>query len=462
MSHNEKFLDRLYQAVENLHLDALLNTDLNLRVTTAVPVAAWVYNETQSSAEIHVNPRMDELLSDRELQVLMLHELIHYAGISSYYRLPNLDLQTTNCALDIAINASIMRGNWSDALASLNDKILLSGSACSRKMDEKQATMMLTHHKPPKEQMPDSIYKIWQYLWERESAPSPEECYQQIAPLMIQAQPACPSAICLSNGEGDEEILWIRNLPEAKSKEDKGDSTEKCDRSSNVDKDKPDNTEYDEFCKQAGTDSNLHLLKKKRRKKILYNESMEKWIQEQIQQEIVQECMQIVVGDLTQDIVYYPYICKPTQGALIRESFHWPTVYYANRMPAIWQPLAVYIDVSGSMAEYQDSMLSLLQKLEELLPSTLWMFDTNVKSITKQKVMNGHIYQGGGTDFNAVFLHAMKHSIKDFLVFTDGMSVVSQNLQKKAYELDIQARAILFCEKEIQQPWWYRSFLWHR
>jgi len=186
---------------------------------------------------------------------------------------------------------------------------------------------------------------------------------------------------------------------------------------------------------------------------------LEAWLRRQQSRDRVRECLQTVAGDLANDVTRMPYILRPTRSELIRQSIGWPAVYHSNNTPGFWQPLGVYVDVSGSMHCRLREILAILQSLKESLPVVLRVFDTTVTALQTIDMLKGNLFCGAGTDFNCVWENAIESSMRDFIVLTDGQSSVSTRWQQRAREVDARPRGVLFGRKS-SQPWWWAEFHW--
>ena len=112
-----------------------------------------------------------------------------------------------------------------------------------------------------------------------------------------------------------------------------------------------------------------------------------------------------------------------------RRKFH---KYYGAPFPG-WdfksvEPIACYLDLSGSMSDQQKSLLvGELLRLTDVAPVFLWGFDCYVNNPDKFRYFRKNDFMkpvviegGGGTSFTPIFEHAISKKIKNVIVLTDG------------------------------------------
>lgn len=112
-----------------------------------------------------------------------------------------------------------------------------------------------------------------------------------------------------------------------------------------------------------------------------------------------------------------------------RRKFH---KYYGAPFPG-WDykcidPIACYLDLSGSMSEHQKSMLAgELSRLTDVAPVYLWGFDSVINNPDIRRTFRRsdfmrpiQIEGGGGTAFTPIFEHAISKGFRYVVVLTDG------------------------------------------
>jgi len=100
-------LDRdIYHLLKDEPFFALLSRQLDKRPNDSIPTAGIRYNPDRLAYEIIYNPRFMEELSDDVKKWVLMHELYHASlGHCQHRKLEELDRNTANQAMDLAINS---------------------------------------------------------------------------------------------------------------------------------------------------------------------------------------------------------------------------------------------------------------------------------------------------------------------------------------------------------------------
>jgi hypothetical protein len=92
----------------------------------------------------------------------------------------------------------------------------------------------------------------------------------------------------------------------------------------------------------------------------------------------------------------------------------------------------VYIDVSGSMAQYVPFLYGALVALRGYVEREVFLFSTAVRAISLQELQQGRIDTTGGTDIQCVMAHALAQRLRRILIVTDGYVGAPAAAQAKA------------------------------
>lgn len=443
---------RLQRVAASLGLEAIF-AGILLRCSDSFPAACWVYNESRCNVEIHVNRGLCSGLPEPQLKALILHELYHHLGYNHLHHLrfyPHRE--AVNLAFDISLEWILAKGSCGSSLHELNKRLMLENLPGEGMLPEAKSLPLIVMADPPLKRMPESHAKAWRQIWGSRVPPSPETCYHHVFPLFKDIPEAPAKQRIVLTGDYGDETMWPHELPEP------GDILPLPERL------------REELCagtgaggKSAGTGSWLEqALIKPQEQAAARKAGLKDWLSRQESRDRQARCLTQVAGNLLNDSLRLPYLLRPTRAELMRQSCGWPNmVYHQNKEPLPSRPLGIYLDVSGSMRSRLGVVVDLIKALKDLLPVTLWAFDTKVKSIPAVEAISNRLFYGGGTDFNCVFAHVLKQRCQDFVVFTDGESSLSPAMQKEARQKSLRPRAILFGRRGMKAAaWWWATFQW--
>ncbi len=443
---------RLQQVAASLGLDAIF-AGILLRCSDSFSTACWVYNETRRTVEIHVNRGLCEELPEPQLKALIMHELYHHLGYNQLHHLrfyPHKE--AVNLAFDISLEWILAKGTCGPFLHELNKRLMLADLPGEGTLSELKSLPLLVMADPPLKRMPESHVKAWRQIWRSQVPPSPEACYQHIFPLFNNISESQGEQRIIAMGDYGTESLWPHELP------DPGDM---------LPLPEPLREELSAGAgtggKGAGADTWLaQALIKPQEQAASRKASLKDWLSRQESRDRQSMCLTQVAGNLLNDSLRLPYLLRPTRAELMRQACGWPNlVYHHNKEPLPCRPLGIYLDVSGSMGSHLGVVVDLIKGLRDLLPVTLWTFNTYVNPLPAVEAINSHLFYGGGTDFDCVFAHALKQRCQDFVVFTDGESSLSPEMQKVARQKSLRPRAVLFGRRGASAAtWWWGTFQW--
>lgn len=451
MEHGTPWI-RLQRVAASLGLDAIF-AGILLRCSDSFSTACWVYNESRRTVEIHVNRGLCEELPEPQLKALILHELYHHLGYNQLHHLrfyPHHE--AVNLAFDISLEWILAKGSCGPFLHELNKRLMLENLPGEDMLPEAKSLPLIVMADPPLKRMPESHVRAWRQIWWSRVPPSPEACYQHVFPLFKDMPESQGGQRVVASGNYGNETLWPHELP------DPGDI---------LPLPEPLREELRAGAGGngggAGTGSWLEqALIKPQEQATSRKASLKDWLSRQESRDRQSRCLTQVAGNLLNDSLRLPYLLRPTRTELMRQSCGWPNlVYHHNKEPLPCRPLGIYLDVSGSMKSRLGVVVDLIKALKDLLPVTLWAFDTRVKAIPAVEAINSRLFYGGGTDFDCVFAHALKQRCQDFVVFTDGESSLSQDMQKEARQKSLRPRAVLFGRRSATAgAWWWATFRW--
>lgn len=100
-------------------------------------------------------------------------------------------------------------------------------------------------------------------------------------------------------------------------------------------------------------------------------------------------------------------------------------VFHTNPNKGVKHTVACYIDVSGSQEHVVPKVISAVLRYKKLIGNYVYCFSTEVVDVHVKKLAS-EVLSYGGTDFNSVAEHILKHKFKSVIILTDGVSSLSQ------------------------------------
>jgi hypothetical protein len=115
------------------------------------------------------------------------------------------------------------------------------------------------------------------------------------------------------------------------------------------------------------------------------------------------------------------------------------TMYSQGIMPIFHQTsergskiiVPCYLDVSGSQDHVIPFMLPVVSRLKQKIGNVVYCFSGFVSETPMCKLELGKIKTSGGTDFNPVIEHILKHKFKNAIILTDGEAYLRDDLLLK-------------------------------
>lgn len=102
---------------------------------------------------------------------------------------------------------------------------------------------------------------------------------------------------------------------------------------------------------------------------------------------------------------------------------YWPTLFHGPRHDMAFeeQRARVYVDVSGSFDHHAARVFGFLVALRDEVGPTVYQFSNEVVEVSMQDIARGVKRTTGGTDFDCVVEHALRHRFRRIVVISDGI-----------------------------------------
>ncbi|MBI5489818.1 MAG: hypothetical protein HY905_20960 [Deltaproteobacteria bacterium] len=121
----------------------------------------------------------------------------------------------------------------------------------------------------------------------------------------------------------------------------------------------------------------------------------------------------------------------------------------------------IYLDVSGSTADWQRLFYGLTMRLGDRIGSPIHLFSNVVEPLTMAELAEGVSRTTGGTDFDCVISHALDRDVSRILVVTDGQAGLDPVLRARAAARRLQVFSVLTSDFhrdspiiQMAQEWW--------
>jgi hypothetical protein len=101
-----------------------------------------------------------------------------------------------------------------------------------------------------------------------------------------------------------------------------------------------------------------------------------------------------------------------------------PPLLYRHRTfgrgRAGFEPVHIYVDVSGSIGEFKGALYGAVLDCRELVKPRIHLFSTKIHDVSVAEVRQGICRTTGGTDVGCVAAHIARHRVKRAVLLTDG------------------------------------------
>ena len=120
----------------------------------------------------------------------------------------------------------------------------------------------------------------------------------------------------------------------------------------------------------------------------------------------------------------------------------------AGAMPALWSPaqlvrddtdagVHLFADVSGSTSELAPFYFSLTQMLGSRLIRPAWQWSTQVHALSEEAIRTGRMRTTGGTEIRCVLEHARRKRMRKVLILTDGIFGIDEQDVRLSRDLHV-------------------------
>jgi hypothetical protein len=120
----------------------------------------------------------------------------------------------------------------------------------------------------------------------------------------------------------------------------------------------------------------------------------------------------------------FPYPTIPDRRASVMQCLGQRPVYFKGQAPRLCREnvgqVHVYLDVSGSMDGYLETIFSCLKPIQNRLYPQIHVFSTEVVDCPIGNILQGSYPSTGGTDINCVLEHIIENKIRKAAIVTDG------------------------------------------
>jgi hypothetical protein len=433
--------DRLYQAVRLLN-GPLLSSRITFKAVADIGSAAWLKRKESERALIVVDSQLCETLPIEVLQALIVHELMHEVSVNDRLLHPvGRSRLLVNLALDIYLERALSKNRrYAKSLRKLNDQ-LLDTSQLTKQSKLADAMVFFVHSAPPFALMPRGFKTRWNQIWRQGIRWTAEDIYSMLA--------AIPNAKSLDNipAAGGFQTRYSDGFREPQLVLDQPirNRLGRPEASFTI-------SEMSEFLEDRLSSAFRIKVQVKPHQTRNFTKGRQ-WIQKQSHFELG-TAVRFLLGEETQAKTnYQPLLLAPTANGIAQAMSDIPQLYYENYAPDFKTIAPIYIDVSGSMQEYFESIIDFARALVQLRPTKIFCFDLGVRQSSLSKIINGEAFTGWATSFNAVLRHVLHYRPKRFFVITDDLDTCDCELRAEVRRQGIESRALIFDPQSEDYQW---------
>jgi len=471
-----KIPDKILKAVGSLGINYLEIVDL-LEMSKNVPLAAWGVHKKTGEEKIFLNPKITTFPLE-QIKLLIRHEVLHYAG---YHELGSVGLRNkdlSNFTLDIAINR-ILALAYRGEMDKLCKKIYPKGS-------EKSPLALAQSHLSYADVDPENadtgkinkMGNMYNEIWNSRAIPSPLSLYFRLLNQKFDQKQnpfRSPDADSGQEGKGSGQGQEGKGSgQEGKGKGKPGDGTSEI-SFHEIPKDLK-NTENKGLMEQLG--KQIESMKEDVAKNISANISSGgfstatssffrktiakvkgnldiRGVTRFIDQLNLKKEMADVLEPLLREASstsrrqLYPYRLSRLGTVYVACGISDVIPFFWNRTPENQKlAVSVYVDTSPSMDICIEKEIQLIDRLKDSFPSEIFAFSGGVKKTSIKEFAEGRYFRGPCTSFEEVVKHFLKQKEEFALVFTDGESAVSNELQAKFRQSKKRLFAIYFNKRD--------------
>lgn len=223
-----------------------------------------------------------------------------------------------------------------------------------------------------------------------------------------------------------------------------------------------DNVFFQLFDKQGGYSSYLkeeqidYMISEKRSREIL----------ELIRRAVMKGTDGHLIGKrMVAEVGVVPFL-KRKEAFLLNGGF--TPIFYPNpvfKEQPVESKLNLYLDVSHSVMIFLPFLYGLIVKLKNEVGGPMYLFSNRVVPVSINEIKEGIVKTTGGTDFDCIAEHALKHQFSRILVITDGFGefqVFKEQLKKQCEVYVVLTRGYVSSdiievaggEKAENRRWW--------
>lgn len=365
-----------------------------VEVTNKTGTACWGIHENGIEF-IYINPRWCTALSVKEISLILRHEFLHrtlYNGFSENF--PNGEL--SNIVLDIVVNKILYLGS-KGAMIALSKKIYPPQSF--------NTLICLPNCSVPDNEIPETLKGLYRSIWRKDEVPNPSSLYYKL--LRTDVRKGSAYRFYQNPNLNDKIRRGNDGIIQTGLQNPSGMSGGKAIMSIEA--------IFDRFGERT-----LARAKKK----------VEDFIYRQQLLGELQKASGMINGAFGQDRLFLPYPLSLSRMGIsyLVYGISDVTHFYWNRdRDNMNAELAVYIDSSGSMENYLEELLWIIENIEQVR-MRFFYFDTDVYPADLDDIRTRKVFGMGGTDFSSPIGHFIQydHAVRSGLVFTDGYGDVTQ------------------------------------
>jgi len=438
-----------------------------------IPIAAWGINKETRESKIYVNPKIAKF-PIKQIQWVLRHEILHYAGYQELGILGNKDLE--NVVLDITINRILsfpypdISKKASKRIYPAESKNTIHALAQAHLQDDTDFCASQEGAGKIKTKEDKKIIELYFEIWHSDEVPSSLSLYYRLFK-------GNKDKIKSPWGEGGDEKESDKDKKDSKDtsgspKPGKGKSKAKAkpkivfheipiemdtkEQKEKV-KDKPllkeaknqiDTMKYDCSRKRGRSYSNSQKATEAFSNatselfdKILVEakdgidvRGVSRFIESLNLQREMTDAIDPLIKEASSSSLRQLYPLKLSRLGIIYIACGISDLipFYYNRTPENQKlSVAIYVDTSPSMDEFKENEVWLIDKLKESFPTNIFVFSGSVEKISTRDFALGKYPQGYSTSFDAVIEHFLEQKDDFALVFSDGYSDITEENKNK-------------------------------
>lgn len=438
-----------------------------------VPIAAWAINKETRESKIFVNPKIAKF-PIKQIQLVLRHEVLHYAGYRELGTLGNKDLE--NVVLDIVINR-ILSFPYPDDLKKLSKRVYPPESkktilalAQIHLGDDPDFCAIQEGAGKVKTKEDIKLLDLYHEIWDQDEVPSPLSLYYRL----FKGNKDKVESPWGEGGDGKDSDKDKEDSQDASGSQKPGKGKSKAKSKPKIVfheipaemdteepkekvKDKPllkeaksqigqmkQDCEYkrgrsysdNRKATEAFSNATSELFDKilVQAKNGIDDKAVGRFIESLNLRREMTNAIDPLIREASSSSIRQLYPLKLSRLGIIWIACGISDLipFYYNQVPENQKlSVAVYIDTSPSMNEFKENEVWLVDKLKESFPTNIFVFSGSVEEVSTKDFALGKYPQGYSTSFDAVVEHFLKLKDEFALVFSDGCSSVSDENRNK-------------------------------